>query len=60
MRLLIKLTVSAYQTSLNLVTKQQNGLSATIMMVSSEMLPKSLDVNFVNSHELEVGRQQAL
>ena len=60
MRLLVKLTVSAYQTSLKLVTKQQNGLGATIMMVSSEMLPKSLDVNFVNSHELEVGRQQAL
>ena len=60
MRLLIKLTASAYQTAVKLVTKQRNGLDATLMMVSSEMLPKSLDVNFVNSHELEVGRQQAL
>ena len=60
MRLFIKPAASAYQTSLKLVTKQRNGLGATLMMVSSEMLPKSLDVNFVNSHELEVGRQQAL
>ena len=59
MRLLIKLTVSVYQTSLKLVTKQRNGVDATLLMASSEMLPKSLDVNFVNSHELEVGRQQA-
>lgn len=60
MSLLIKPTASAHKTSLKLVTKQRNGLNATLMMVSSEMLPKSLDVNFVNSHELEVGRQQAL
>lgn len=59
MSLLIKLTAFAYQTLLKLVTKQRNGLSATLMMVSSEMLPKSLDLIFVNSHELEVGRQQA-
>ncbi len=59
MRLLIKLTASAYQTSVKFITKQWNGLDATLVMVSSEMLPKSLNVNFVDSHELEVGRQQA-
>lgn len=60
MSLLIKLAASACQTSLKLVTKQRNGIDATLMMVSSDMLPKSLDVNFVNSHKLEVGRQQVL
>ena len=58
MRLLIKLTASAYQTSLKLVTKQWNEVGATLVTVSSEMLSKSLDLISVNSHELEVGRQQ--
>lgn len=59
MSLLIKLTASAYQTSLKLVTKQWNGLDATLVTVSSEMLSKSLGLIFGSSHELEVGRQQA-
>lgn len=58
MSLLIKLTASAHQTSLKLVTKQWNEVGATLVTVSSEMLSKSLDLISVNSHELEVGRQQ--
>ena len=58
MSLLIKLTASAHQTSLKRVTKQWNEVGATLVTVSSEMLSKSLDLISVNSHELEVGRQQ--
>ena len=58
MSLLIKPTASAHQTSLKLVTKPWNEVDATLVTVSGEMLSKSLDLISVNSHELEVGRQQ--